>query len=152
MYFSDKIRVARYNIGQEATAVPIANCKRCNRIFNKGRRELCPQCIAEEDAAFRVVKAYLKDHRDATLAEVTDATEVDVELLVAMIRNGRLLLRDNPNLTYPCERCGQPTHAGHYCPQCAAELVTALSGAQEELARKIKGKDNDGYYSRRQHL
>ncbi len=148
MIFSDKIRTARYNGGQEATRVPIANCKRCNRIFNKGRRDICPQCVVEEDAAFRTVKAYLKDHRDATLGEVTTNTGVDVELLVDMIRNGRLLLRDNPNLTYPCERCGQPTHAGRYCPSCAAELASALSGAQEELVRKVKeAAHNDGYYS-----
>lgn len=115
--------------------MPIANCKRCQRIFNKTRRDICPACIAEEDEAFQIVRAYLKEHKDATMAEVTEETEIELELIVSLIQDGRLILRDNPNLTYPCARCGQPTQAGRYCADCTKELTQELNVARTQVQK-----------------
>jgi flagellar operon protein (TIGR03826 family) len=134
---------------KEGVSVPIANCRRCGRIFNQVRRNICPACVAEEDKAFEVVRAYLRQHRDATMAEVTDATEVPVDMIIDMIRDGRLILRDNPNMNYPCERCGKPTQAGRYCAACSKELSASLAAASAELRQKAKAdKESKGYYSR----
>ncbi|WP_083430659.1 TIGR03826 family flagellar region protein [Alicyclobacillus macrosporangiidus] len=129
--------------------VPIANCKRCGRLFNRVRRDICPACVAEEDKAFETVRQYLREHRDATMAEVSEETGVGVDLIIAMIQDGRLMLRDNPNLHYPCERCGQPTRAGRYCPRCTKELSASLSAAARDLRKKAQEMERgQGYYSR----
>lgn len=116
--------------------MPIAYCKRCQRIFNKVRRDICADCAAEQERVFQLVRVYLKDHRDASLLEVSEATEVDPEDIIELIREGLLIVRDNPNLNYACERCGQPTRAGRYCVSCAEELSTALHSARDDLTKK----------------
>jgi len=124
-------------------ALPIAYCKRCQRIFNKLRRDICFACVEEQERAFQVVRGYLKDHKDASLMEVSEETEVDPEDIIELIREGLLMVRDNPNLSYACERCGQPTQAGRYCASCSAELTAALHSAGENLTKKAaSAKDN----------
>ncbi|WP_067934776.1 TIGR03826 family flagellar region protein [Alicyclobacillus kakegawensis] len=131
----------------------IANCKRCGRIFNRVSRDICPACVAEEDEAFEKVRAYLKEHRYATILETSEATDVDLDLIVDMIKSGRLIIRDLPNFTYACERCGAPIQVGRFCSRCTQELSSLLGMAE-------KGKENSrvqtdtplsrrhGYYSR----
>ncbi|MCL6547324.1 MAG: hypothetical protein K6T30_00270 [Alicyclobacillus sp.] len=131
--------------------MPIANCKRCGRIYNRVRRDICPACIEEEDRAFTLVRGYLNEHRNASMAELTEATGVDPALVIALIQSGRLILRDNPNLSYACERCGQPTQTGRFCKSCAKELSQALSAASSELrnrAGQSKSGERKGYFSR----
>ncbi|MBX5436708.1 MAG: hypothetical protein IRZ33_05760 [Alicyclobacillaceae bacterium] len=124
--------------------MPIANCARCGRIYTRVRRDICPKCVAEEDRAFTLVRSYLSEHRNADMAELTEATGVDASLVVALIQNGRLILRNNPNLSYPCERCGEPTQSGRFCRRCAKELSLALSAASAQLrtraARPQRGR------------
>jgi flagellar operon protein (TIGR03826 family) len=133
--------------------MPIANCKRCGRIFNRVRRDICPVCVAEEDQAFEKVRAYLRQHRYASLPETSEATGVDIDLITEMIKSGRLILRDNPNFTYACERCGAPTQVGRYCQACSTELSRMYARARDELQgeqpdaeerRRLEGR----YYSR----
>jgi len=129
--------------------MPIANCARCGRIFNKTRREICRECVLEEDKAFELVRSYLRKHRNATMAEVTETTGVDVEVIIGLIRDGRLILRDNPNMSYSCERCGKPTQVGRYCAACTKELSSSLSAASADLRHKAEEKidKGKGYYS-----
>jgi predicted amidophosphoribosyltransferase len=120
----------------------ISNCKRCDRIFSKVRRDICSECIAEEDKAFQSVRDFLRLHRDASMS---------VEFIISMIQDGRLILRDNPNFSYSCERCGKPTQTGRYCGHCTKELSSALSGAAAELRQKNASQQNGsnkGFYSR----
>lgn len=101
----------------------IAHCQRCGRIFNRVRRDICPDCAVQEDRAFSEVRAYLNRHPDADMEELVSETGVTQPLVTALIRDGRLILRDNPNLSYPCERCGRPTSVGRFCVACARELT-----------------------------
>ncbi|KPV42981.1 hypothetical protein [Alicyclobacillus ferrooxydans] len=112
--------------------MPIARCKRCQRIFNKTRRDICPTCIAAEDDAFQIVRGYLKEHPDSDMDELTVGTAVQSEVVIGLIQDGRLIPRDNPNLTYPCARCGKPTQAGHYCAKCTKEIMQERSAARKK--------------------
>lgn len=133
----------------------IANCKRCGRMYNRIRRDICPPCVEDEEKAFQTVRTYLREHRDATMDGLVEATGVDMQLIVDMIRDGRLILRDNPNLTYQCERCGQPTQSGRYCAACTKELAAGLGDAATEMRRQRDTRSqNDkasggGFYSRK---
>lgn len=100
---------------------------------------------------FEAVRKYLRHHRDASMVEVSEETGVDVDMIIDMIRDGRLIIRDNPNLSYGCERCGSPTQAGRYCAQCTKELSNNLLSASSALKQKADVEKNDksgGYYSR----
>lgn len=83
------------------------------------------------------------------MAHVTEATGVSVNMIIDMIQDGRLILRDNPNLNYACERCGNPTQVGRYCASCTKELTQSLKAAEAELRQKTAERDlGKGYHSR----
>lgn len=130
--------------------MPIANCKRCGRIYNRIRRDICSDCIVEEDRAFHVVRDYLKDHRDASLSDLSQGTDVDGKLIISMIRDGRLILRDNPNLFYQCERCGNPTQVGRFCAHCTKELSDSLTHTAADIRDKLQQpkRSTDRYFSK----
>ncbi len=129
--------------------VAIANCKRCGRIFNRVRRDICPACITEEDELFVLVRNYLREHRDASMQDVMESTEIEMETLVQMIQDGRIILTDNPNMGYACERCGDFTQSGRLCGKCSKELANSLSVASTEMKDKLKRqKRRGGYFSK----
>lgn len=118
-------------------------------MYNRTSRAICQDCIAEEEEAFQLVRAYLKDHRDASLHQVVAETGVDEDLILEMIYQGRLYLGDNPNLQYPCERCGSPAGSGRYCNSCASQMGEAFASAQQELrTRHTMEKNRRGYFSK----
>ncbi|GMA64512.1 hypothetical protein NZD89_04125 [Alicyclobacillus fastidiosus] len=129
--------------------MPIANCKRCGRMYNRVGREICPECIREEDRILNDIRNFLRKNKLANISELSDGTGVEYGIIVDMIRDGRLMLRDNPNLTYPCERCGEQTQSGRLCARCTQELARNLSAASAELRDKQKqGNRGKGFYSR----
>lgn len=131
--------------------MPIANCKRCGRIYNRVRRDICNACIEEEDKAFLSVRGYLREHPELDMNQLCNATSVDAAMVVELIQSGRLILRDNPNMTYSCERCGQPTQTGRYCSSCARELSAALESASNKIRENAKNTAGDrgkGFHSR----
>lgn len=129
--------------------MPIANCKRCGRIYNRVRRDICPNCIEEEDQLYLKVREFLRENRDASLEEVVKATEIPMQTLIQMIQDGRIMLRDNPNMAYPCERCGSLTQSGRYCMKCTKEIANSLSQAGTQMRDKLIAdkKAGRGYYS-----
>ncbi len=127
----------------------IANCKRCGQMFNQTSRVICPDCIAEEEEAFQLVRAYLKQNREANLQQVVSETGINEAFILDMIYQGRLYLGDNPNMSCPCERCGQDTTSGRYCTTCAVEMESAFQSAQLNLEEKRRAARNGfGYHSR----
>ncbi len=128
----------------------ISNCKRCGRIFNRVRRDICPACVADEDKLFIKIREYLRKNRSAFIQDVVDATGIDMEVLIEMIQDGRIILSDNPNMGYGCERCGGFTQSGRLCARCSAELAGNLTNASDKLkarANHDKGRQG-GYYSK----
>lgn len=129
--------------------MPIANCKRCGRIYNRISRDICPACIKQEDEMLIEIRRYLKQHSEASITDVSEGTGVEYTILVEMIRDGRLMIHNHPNLKYPCERCGMPTQSGRLCAKCAKELAQELKGVRAQLVEKNGNeKLGKGYYSR----
>ena len=68
----------------------IGACTRCGRaiIFNKFT--LCYECRHQEKLDVDRALEYLKSHRGATLNDVSLATGVDPQLVLKLIRGGRM--------------------------------------------------------------
>lgn len=130
--------------------MPITNCRRCGRIYNRAGRDLCSECLQEEDEAYKVVRGYLRQHRDVLLPELSEGTGVPEDWIVEMIRDGRLILSEQPNLYVSCERCGGPTQAGRYCRTCAKEMSNGFAAASHDLKEKSEPSQPTrlGYYSK----
>ena len=125
--------------------VSIASCKRCGRIFQKTASDICPDCMRKEEATFDEIKLFLRTHENAGIPEVVEALDVDEELVVKFLRDGRLIA--SKKMTYPCAECGKPIQSGKYCPDCLKSLVNTVQDLKDSLAKSQKKEG--GYFSQR---
>ena len=109
----------------------LANCARCERLYNRIQLAICPACVKEEDGILLRVKAYLRDTPDASLPEVVEALAVDMTDIESLIEQRKLQLAANANLWLTCRNCGEQTRDGLYCAKCRQQLLNALSSAPD---------------------
>ncbi|GGK36185.1 hypothetical protein GCM10010965_31450 [Caldalkalibacillus thermarum] len=113
------------------------NCPRCGALFVRTTRKVCPQCHEEIERQYRIVYDFLrqKENREATIYETSEKTGVSVAQIKEFIRQGRLQLKNLPNMGYPCETCGTLIREGRLCPSCRERLmaeINSLSGDKDE--------------------
>lgn len=111
----------------------IKNCEECNRIFAHPSRNLCDECYKEALRAFDAVKKYLQENPGATVAEVAQATETEVDIIYEYIRQGRLTVVPKDAQLH-CEICGTSISTGRVCSRCRVSLQT---GKEEPEPRKL---------------
>lgn len=118
----------------------LSNCPNCGNIFVKTPfKDICQDCWKEEEKMYETVYQYLrkKENRTANLTKVVEDTGVTEELILKLIRNGRLKLALFPNIAYPCENCGTMIRSGRMCQTCSNEISEQLKVFErEELRRK----------------
>lgn len=74
----------------ENRASDIGGCERCGRPVILSKFTLCYDCRALEKADVDRALEFLKTHRGATLQQVADAVKVDPQLVLRLIRGGRM--------------------------------------------------------------
>ena len=111
------------------------NCKKCGRVFSSFGDKICPDCKREEDELFTRVKEYIYDHPHASIKEVAEETEVEEDIILRFMREGRIEVADDSLSTLTCEKCGAAIRTGRYCANCQKQLVGGLSAAME-LSKK----------------
>ncbi|MGB8955483.1 MAG: TIGR03826 family flagellar region protein [Tumebacillaceae bacterium] len=128
----------------------LGNCKSCGRLFNIIHRDICPVCVKDEEEKFYIIRNFLKENRGATTYEVQEATGIDLKLIIKFVREGRLSTLNTPNLTYPCESCGEGITEGRFCKPCKDRLTKGLETTKEELRLNSQaGNDHVAYHNKR---
>jgi flagellar operon protein (TIGR03826 family) len=107
----------------------LANCPRCGRLFSRQLRNICPQCQEGIEKEYEVCVAYLKENKNCTQHQLSEATGVTTRQITQFIREGRLSMEGMPNMSYPCESCGQPIREGQICESCRAKLQKDMRNA-----------------------
>ncbi|GAB2545233.1 TIGR03826 family flagellar region protein [Gracilibacillus alcaliphilus] len=132
----------------------LANCLKCDKVFVKITRSICPSCIEEEEKEFQLVYQFLKkrENRQATIPEIAEGTGVSEEQILAFVQAKRLNPAKFPNLHYSCSRCGNPIAAGAFCFNCQSELQSDLKKFEEieKMNQKEERKRNRTYYTKGQ--
>jgi flagellar operon protein (TIGR03826 family) len=113
----------------------VGNCPRCGRLFAKSFREVCQACTKEIEMEYDKCLQYLREEKTATIQEVSEATEVSIKQITKFIKEGRISVANNPNMTYPCEVCGILIREGTMCDSCRQRLTRDLRSAQEEVSQ-----------------
>lgn len=135
--------------------VVLANCKDCGRLFNRGIRDICPECIRQDESDFLKVNDYLRDHRGASPQEVSEQTEIALAKIYRYIREGRILVANFPGMTYPCERCGEPIQKGRFCRACSDDMKQSFNRAiqqeSEDAHEKPHAKSGRDFYLKDRH-
>ncbi|GAA4718644.1 TIGR03826 family flagellar region protein [Brevibacillus fulvus] len=130
------------------------NCPRCDALFVRTTRDVCPNCYREIEAEYEKCVKYLRkrENRSANIHQVSEATGVSVKQITRFIKEGRISLEGNPNLGYPCERCGIIIRTGNMCDSCMKELrreVEQQLEVDERLAHD-KTQQNIAYQSKKE--
>lgn len=116
----------------------VKNCKMCNRIFNYiGGAQICPGCKQKLEDEFQKVKAYVEEHRSASLAVVAEETEVSVKQIKEWIREERLMLSDASGEVV-CDNCGKPIQIGRYCDECKRNMANTFGNMYKKEEPTIK--------------
>jgi flagellar operon protein (TIGR03826 family) len=135
--------------------VALANCKDCGRLFNRMMKDICPDCIRQDENDFLIVNDYLRDHRGVSPQEVSEQTEVALAKIYRYIREGRLIAANYPGMTYPCERCEEPIQTGRFCRPCSEDMKQSfnrvLQQETEDIHEKPNAKSGRDFYLKDRH-
>lgn len=101
----------------------VMNCPRCGRLFTYAGKSLCPKCLEGEEDQFKKVRTYVRDHPGATISQTAEDCDVDEEVIISYLREGRLISKGlQSSVVLRCERCDLIIPEGRFCKKCAEEL------------------------------
>lgn len=118
----------------------VRNCRKCGKIFNYvAGPHICPRCRESLEADFQRVKEYVREHKGATITEVSEECEVEVNQIHQWLREERLELEEGSGVILRCENCNAVITTGRFCAECKREVSMGLRDAARSY-----GKQDDG--------
>lgn len=114
----------------------VANCDRCGKVYVKNNYGMCTNCIKDLEAEYEKCLKFLRENRSCTIQELSDETGVDMKQIVKFIREGRISIRNHPNMAYECDICGTSIRTNNICDDCRTRLTKDLEHLQEDEGRK----------------
>lgn len=118
-------------------------CRRCRKLFESiTGSNICPNCSKELEGIFKVVKQYIRSHTDASIYEVAEACETDIELIKYWIKEERIEYTTESVTGIECERCGKAIRSGRLCVSCKTETIKNLSSAYVKKPMTDKNGNN----------
>jgi hypothetical protein len=78
--------------------MPVANCPKCNKVFQRTVNPLCPTCHQETLSNVSVVYRFVQEHPQQTLEQIAKHCNLTAKELETLKRKG------------------------HFCPECAVKL------------------------------
>ncbi|WP_138753703.1 TIGR03826 family flagellar region protein [Paenibacillus sinopodophylli] len=112
------------------------NCPRCGKLFAKNFRDVCPVCMRDIDKEYELCANYLREFKGSIITEVADATGVSVKQITKFIREGRISIMNAPNMSYPCESCGNLIREHNLCDNCRHRIEKDKKQMFQDIARK----------------
>ncbi|MEW9702585.1 TIGR03826 family flagellar region protein [Paenibacillus sp. SI8] len=113
----------------------VANCPRCGKIFVKGFADVCPNCLKDLEQQYDKCLKFLRENKGANINDLSEATGVTVKQITKFIREGRISIVNAPNMTYPCEVCGNLIREKAICESCRMKLVKDVRNNTEDEKR-----------------
>ncbi len=122
----------------------VRTCRICGRLFNYvAGPTRCPACMEAVERKFQEVKAYIWEHKDATIAQISDDTDVSTNQLRQWVREERLTFPESSPIGIECENCGTTIKTGRFCDSCKSKLGQTLSSALKKKEEHASRDFND---------
>lgn len=117
----------------------VKNCRKCGRIFNYFiGPQICQACQEAAEAKFQEVKAYIEENKNAaSINEVAEACEVEINQIRQWIREERLTFGENSVMGIDCELCGTTIRSGRFCDKCKTDMMRSLNGAASSVKKSM---------------
>ena len=112
-------------------------CKSCGKLFD-GFREICTACIRKDEDFFVKIKRFVDVNPNTTVSEISDMLSIDEDVIVEMIRDGRLKLAEH-RVSLTCQKCGAPIKGGRMCDKCIIDLKTVSESLARAQANSVQG-------------
>jgi len=120
----------------------IMQCQFCKKPFQSIGRKICPACLEQIDRDFIKVRDYIYEHRRADIDTVAEDTEVNKQIILHLLKEGRLTLGDDsePTGLLHCEVCRKPINSGRMCKDCQDKVKSKM---QQNIASHHSTSRND---------
>lgn len=134
----------------------LSNCSRCDALFVRVARDICPKCYQEVEKEYEICAKFLRkrENRGSNIHQVSKATGVSVKQITKFIKEGRISVDGNPELGYPCESCGFLIRKGNICESCMRGLkhdITQDLAVEKRLEEQEKAQEMVAAYRRKQN-
>ena len=129
----------------------LRNCPQCGKLFVYNHRSLCPECLKKDEEGFDKVRDFIHNNPQASLEDVSKATEVSTKNILEYLKEGRLMLRNNNvNILLNCELCGEPILSGRICEKCGGKFKSELTSREKSMFvdEDMRGKIHLSKFSR----
>lgn len=128
--------------GKEGIALNLRNCPKCGKLFVYISKDLCPECIQQEEVLFDKVRDYIKKTPGCNLQEVSENTGASVDKILLYLREGRLIgMNSQLGVELQCLSCGKPISGGRLCEKCAKDLGKELTEVHRPGGSRSKELD-----------
>ena len=110
-------------------------CSKCRgMMLIKGQgRFICEDCGNEYVNDYGKIRQYLEKRGRATVQEVSIWTGISVTKVLALLKQGRIMLTPDSNIKLHCECCGKVIRHGNLCERC-----------EEQVGRRTQATDKEG--------
>lgn len=134
------------------TLYPIINCARCNQVFRQILRDLCPECIAQEEQNAGKIALALKQSASQggmALEELAQALVIPADDILALYEEG-FFHQEARWLLKSCHKCLQTFPIGQFqgdcCTACFGELQREVGEdlRLQEFLREQEALARDG--------
>lgn len=122
------------------------NCNSCGKVF-VGNGPICSDCIKLEEKTFEDVHRFLRDNPNSTTKDIAAALDVDEELIIKFLKQGRIQTSDQESASGSCSKCGATIERGTYCMKCILSMKEQISGASNTLEGNIGGPIKNAVHS-----
>ncbi len=131
----------------------VINCRKCGRIFNHvSGPYICLQCKEDAEVKFQEVKEFIRENKTATIPDISDECEVEVELIHQWIREERLEFAEDSPVKISCETCGTSIRSGRFCEKCKGDVAHSMGSSIRKPEQSAPLKKDDGKQSPKMHF
>lgn len=132
--------------------MPLANCARCKRMFNKTSSPVCTQCETAEEADCEKVRELINREPNLNAEELAEKAEVDIRVVNRMVNEGQLTCA-SVTVDVTCGRCGAPaiSMSKKLCQACLDKLNAEVARAQSSIKLSAKKDVQVGEYNMNVH-
>lgn len=105
--------------------MPIANCPKCQKVFQRAMNLLCPTCHQASLGQANRVCQFIERHPHRTLEEIANACEIPLKDLEALLYSGKLGALIQQIIVH-CQSCNNLIAplgtTGRFCASCTHKL------------------------------
>lgn len=133
--------------------MPLAQCPRCTKMFNKTDSLVCNACEPSEQADYKKVRDLLEESPGLNSEEAAERADVAVAVVQRMLKDGVLALK-REGVGILCSTCGVAPAINivrRLCQGCLDKLNMDMARAQASIKQSIPAQQarNENISARR---